>query len=128
MLHDLSIASLLLAAVCCMVLIIDVWLRPQKMAVMNVVWSVTALYLGPLALLAYFWFGRDKPMAMPGHNHHAMNMSRPFWQSACIGTTHCGAGCTPGDIIAEWGICLPLALVGRGSTPMEKRTLRKRNN
>ena len=106
MLHVLSIGALLLAGVCCLVLALDVRLRPQKMAVMNVVWPVTTLYLGPLAVLVYFWFGREKRRSMSGGGHQHMNTSRPFWQSVCIGTTHCGAGCTLGDIVAEWGIFL----------------------
>jgi len=27
---------------------------------------------------------------------------KPFWQIVSVGVTHCGAGCTLGDIIAEW--------------------------
>ena len=27
---------------------------------------------------------------------------KPFWQMSAIGATHCGSGCTLGDICAEW--------------------------
>ncbi len=29
---------------------------------------------------------------------------RPFWQTVSIAVSHCGGGCTLGDIIAEWGV------------------------
>nr|WP_255480717.1 DUF4396 domain-containing protein [Quadrisphaera sp. RL12-1S] len=31
---------------------------------------------------------------------------KPFWASVAVGVTHCGAGCTLGDIIAETGVFL----------------------
>jgi hypothetical protein len=51
----------------------------QRMAVMNVVHPVTALYLGPVWLWAY---RRDIAVA--------------------DAVSHCGAGCTLGDIAGEW--------------------------
>jgi hypothetical protein len=72
------------------------------MMIMNFVWPITALYFGPFALWTYFAFGRQKP-AGPGNEHkHQHGKERPFWQKAWTGVTHCGAGCTLGDIIAEW--------------------------
>ena len=39
---------------------------------------------------------------------------KPFWQSVGLGATHCGAGCTLGDIVAESLIALtPVTLFGR---------------
>jgi hypothetical protein len=35
--------------------------RRQKMAIMNLVWSITALYLGPFGLLAYWVLTRPRP-------------------------------------------------------------------
>ena len=32
------------------------------------------------------------------------HQERPFWQQAFVGTTHCGAGCTLGDTLAEFGV------------------------
>ena len=38
---------------------------------------------------------------------------QPFWQKAAIGATHCGSGCTLGDIVAEsFTIAVPLTLFG----------------
>ena len=36
-------------------------------------------------------------MGRPGGGHK----EKPFWQTTFVGVTHCGAGCTLGDIIAE---------------------------
>ena len=45
------------------IIAIDIALgRRQMMAVMNVVWPITALYSGPLGLAAYFFVGRSMPM------------------------------------------------------------------
>ena len=64
------------------------------MWIMNVVWPVTALYMGPLAIWAYRTMGDARKTAGP----------RPFWQRTFVGTTHCGSGCTLGDIIAEFWV------------------------
>lgn len=41
-------------------------------------------------------------------------MRKPFWQSVAVGVTHCGAGCTLGDLIAEWlVVVVPVTLFGR---------------
>lgn len=70
-------------------LIVDEIRHPQPMWIMNVVWPVTALYMGPVAIWAYATMGR-------GHQR-----AKPMWQSVFIDATHCGAGCTLGDIVAE---------------------------
>ena len=67
------------------------------MMVMNFVWPITALYFGPLALWSYLSFGREHHSAESSHG----KSERPFWQKVWIGDTHCGAGCTLGDIVAE---------------------------
>lgn len=102
MLHEVSIASLVLAGVSFLVLAVDVYFHRQKMAVMNVVRPVTALYLGPLTLAAYYWFGRGGKAKK--NSGMAMEDGRAYWKTVCIGTTHCGAGCTLGDIAAEWAV------------------------
>ncbi|HVX75168.1 MAG TPA: DUF4396 domain-containing protein [Bradyrhizobium sp.] len=67
--------------------------HPQKMAVMNAVWPVTALYSGLPGVAAYLWFGR---------NHKGgSGEGKPSAASVVKGSTHCGAGCTLGDITAE---------------------------
>ena len=74
--------------------LIDIMRHPQHMGIMNVVWPVTALYGGPLALWVYFRYGRA--------TDHGITTWQPFPISVGTGATHCGAGCTLGDIVAEW--------------------------
>lgn len=115
----LAIGCLVLAGACALVIVIDITRgHRQHMWVMNIVWPITALYSGPLGLWAYFAVGRLS-------THQAMEERRdkgegtpqqfkPFWQSVVSATTHCGSGCTLGDLLAE-GIILslvPLSLFG----------------
>ena len=122
----LAWTSLALAAGSAALILGDIYLRGhrQAMRVMEIVWPVTALYFGPLAVWAYVRWARQPeahhpsaspaahpagmpmPMPMPGADGagHPMRMSppdRPFWQSVAIGVSHCGAGCTLGDIAGE---------------------------
>jgi len=64
--------------------------RRQEMAVMNWVWPITALYWGPVA--AWFYFRRSR--------------ERGDWWAVAKGVSHCGAGCTLGDIAGEWIVYL----------------------
>ena len=80
--------------------------RRQQMAVMNIVWPVTQLYMGLLGLWAYLALGRSGK-SKPAQGDGRKNASpRPMWQSVFVATTHCGAGCALGDIVAEWGVFL----------------------
>lgn len=54
---------------------------------MSAVWPITALYFGPLALWAFFTM------------EYAPELSEQ--QQVLYSTTHCGAGCTLGDIVGE---------------------------
>jgi hypothetical protein len=121
--------------------------RPQPMGVMNFVFPITALYLGPLALALYWRWGRAAartamaPMPMSRaaasrvawasagdsmqtrggqHIHHEMagaaapdgtgepaapgERARPWWVTMAIEVSHCGAGCSLGDVISEVAI------------------------
>ena len=71
----------------------------QPMRVMEAVWPITALYLGPAAWFAYGRLGRPKPSrdAEAGGEEEI-----PEWEGVAVSATHCGAGCTLGDIIGEW--------------------------
>ena len=57
-LHDLSIVSLVLGALCALIIVADLFRRPQHMWIMNVVWPVTALFGTFWVLWQYFAFGR----------------------------------------------------------------------
>ena len=94
-LHALAVASLAIAGTCAAVMALDVRRRPQPMAVMNIVWPLTALF-GSVAWLAiYYRWGRAPA------DRGADRAQPPFAVSVLTGASHCGAGCTLGDILAE---------------------------
>jgi hypothetical protein len=101
----------------------------QEMPVMNIVWPITAWYLGPLALWAYWHIGHLKigshtrvdrseiSVETESVPHHIIETHKskvedkskevkPFWETIFVSATHCGAGCTLGDVISEWSIFL----------------------
>jgi hypothetical protein len=58
-LHTLAIVSPALAGASFVAIVLDLLGgHAQQMWIMNVVWPVTALYFGPLAVYAYFRWGR----------------------------------------------------------------------
>jgi hypothetical protein len=112
-LEMLAWASLVLAVCSSVAIAADLFRRPQHMWIMNIVWPVTALYAGPLAAWAYVLFGR----APAKHDDQEMgHASKPFYVSVGLAATHCGAGCTVGDLISEWLLVLVPAL---GSSPFK---------
>ncbi len=108
--------SLMLSAISAGIILIDILGgRHQKMMIMNLVWPITALYSGPIGLWAYYSMGRAAPHGgEPAHEEGAAQAhgedhdkpQKPFWQTVFKATSHCGAGCTLGDTIGEWGIFL----------------------
>ena len=106
-LHVLSIVSLALGFVSALIAAIDVARHPQHMAIMNVVWPVVALFAGPVALRAYYSYGRlaaheaARPAMDKGEKMPSKKLT-PFPVMVGKGAAHCGAGCTLGDIVAEW--------------------------
>lgn len=128
-LNWLAWASLAIAALSLVVIAGDIlFLRRQRMAVMNLVWPLTGLYFGPLAVWAYYAFGRAPQSAdqQPGGEEQQDRKQRgsaspprqpapagkkggetpaaapPNWRQIFVGTSHCGAGCTLGDILGAW--------------------------
>jgi hypothetical protein len=97
-LHILAIVSLASGIVCAAAIARDIAENPQPMAIMNLVWPISALYGGVLALVIYLLTGVRA------------RQSKPLATSVAAGTTHCGAGCTLGDIAAEW-LCLGAPIV-----------------
>jgi hypothetical protein len=102
---------------CAVVIACDIFVngRRQPMGVMNAVFPITALYLGPLALAFYWRWGRAvartarPPMSMraPGAE------SKPWWVTMATEVSHCGSGCALGDVISEFAIfALGLAIAG----------------
>ncbi|MGN6446445.1 DUF4396 domain-containing protein [Amnibacterium sp.] len=104
----LGIGSALLIAV-------DVFVRGYrlKMPIMNAVWPITGLYFGPAAVWGYLRFGR--PTSRKWLTLHGLDdpPSKPGWATIAVGVSHCGAGCTLGDIGAEFTVAaLGLSVAG----------------
>jgi hypothetical protein len=80
----------------------------QHMWIMNIVWPITGLYFGVVAIWAYFKWGRQgSHRMMAAAREQGMDNParvRPFWQTCFTAATHCGSGCTLGDLIAEIGL------------------------
>jgi hypothetical protein len=85
-----------LAGLCTLTITFDIYVRRhrQAMPIMEAVWPVTALYFGPVAVWAYRRYGRaDAPIS-----------AKPRWAGVATSVSHCGAGCTLGDIAAEFAV------------------------
>jgi hypothetical protein len=93
-LHSLAIGSILVAAACSAIIIVDEIRYPQKMWIMNLVWPITALFGSIVWLVLYFAFGRQTK------GRKTKEVSMPV--AVAKGASHCGAGCTLGDLIVEW--------------------------
>lgn len=73
----------------------------QKMWIMDLVWPITALWAGPFGAAAYLKLGR------------ATGSEPPMPIAAAKAATHCGAGCTLGDLVAAMvAVVAPLSLGG----------------
>jgi hypothetical protein len=117
-LETVSIISLAAGFASSLIIILDIAAgHRQYMKIMNIVWPVTALYSGPLGLWAYYKMGRlstsRRVREAKAHGEVPPGKRKPFWQSVMAGATHCGSGCTLGDIVAEWFVFfVPLTLFG----------------
>lgn len=78
------------AFLCAAWLIVEQFRHRQHAWIMYLVWPITALYMGPVALWTYYTMGLS-------HN-------KPFWQGVVVDATHCGAGCSLGDVISEFAL------------------------
>lgn len=117
----LSILMLVLGGLCALVIVLDLLLgNKQHMWIMNIVWPVTALFGTVLALWAYFKYGRlathRKVMEAQERGEEMPNKKyTPFPAMVGKGATHCGSGCTLGDITAEFlALGLPVVAVWLG--------------
>ncbi len=102
-LDALSWFSLGLSFLTALVILGHEFKKPQKMFVMNLVWPITALYWSVPAAWAYFTIGRKmtkerQQRPQGGEGRQAEELTR---SQIAVSVTHCGAGCTLGDIAAE---------------------------
>ncbi|MFC6712560.1 DUF4396 domain-containing protein [Branchiibius cervicis] len=97
----LSWVSLLLAIGIALWVVLDLRARPQPMKVMNFVWPLTMLFGSVIWLWLYLRWGRAEPASSD-----AERPEKPFPASVAVGASHCGAGCSAGDIVAEFSVAL----------------------
>ncbi len=114
----LALFALGLGFLSALIIAIDLLRHPQQMWIMNLVWPITGLYAGPLALWGYFTAGRlstkHAMMEAKARNEEPPGKKKPFWQMVAVGASHCGAGCTLADIVAEWTLFVfPVTLFGQ---------------
>jgi hypothetical protein len=95
-----------LALTCAVAIAADVFVRGyrQRMRVMEAVWVVSALYLAPLAVLGYARYGRPSSRRWLAEHGRDEPPEKPNWATVAVGVSHCGAGCTLGDIVAEFTV------------------------
>ena len=94
--------SLAIASATCGPIVFDIFIRGnrQKMRIMEAVWPVTALYFGLPA-----WWGHRRWGRLNSPRFQQQSGAEPKYGervSVAIGVSHCGAGCTLGDIIGAW--------------------------
>jgi len=92
---------------CCAAIItydIGIAKRRQPMAIMNLVFPITAVYLGPAALWFYWRWGRAE-----------QERAKPGWATMATEVSHCGSGCALGDVLSEF-VVFALALTIAGTT------------
>src|SRR5215469_2144459 len=73
----------------------------EHVKIMEAVWPLTAFYAGLVGLAAYIRWGRPMSHRWMTARNRGMP-EKPFWAGTAVSTTHCGAGCVLGDLIAEW--------------------------
>lgn len=108
-LEALSWLALGLASLCAAAIAYDIFARGyrQPMGIMNAVYPITALYWGPLAVWFYRRYGRPKSpraRAEEGRTGAVAGGDGLAWNQVAEGDSHCGAGCTLGDVIGEWTV------------------------
>lgn len=113
MLNFISWASIGVAIASALWIAVECARRPQKMAIMNVVWPVTGLYFSILAVWGYYRLGVPKTeaaMDSAGHGGNQgghgqrMGQGRLTLGQIAVGTSHCGAGCMLADVVCEFAL------------------------
>ncbi len=117
-LRAIAIVCLIVGGMSALIIVLDTLAgHPQQMWIMNLVWPITALYAGPLALWGYFTAGRLSTRRAveeaKAREEEPPGKKKPFWQMVALGATHCGSGCALADLTAEWALFVfPLTLLG----------------
>jgi hypothetical protein len=97
--------SLGLSFLCGLIILGHEFKRPQKMFIMDLVWPITALYWSVAALWGHFKIGQRMTKDQAGQHLQDSDGNggshEPSRSETAVAVSHCGAGCTLGDIIAE---------------------------
>jgi len=102
--------SLGLGVLSSVIIYVDIQMgRYQPMAIMNIAWPITALFIWPIALGMYFCVARasaqgamNKCQSSKASNDQcAMHKSSINYKSLYISSTHCASGCSLADMIGE---------------------------
>lgn len=109
--------SLAIAFASALIIAVDVFVRGyrQKMAIMDLVYPITDLYWGPVALWFYLRHGRRQARPVIEQQGPPSPDQMPRWVVLGKAVSHCGAGCTLGDIAGEW-LVLSLGLTVFGTS------------
>jgi len=99
-LHQCAIVALAAGGICAIIIAVDEYRHPQRMWIMNLVWPTTALFGAAFVVWGYFKFGLPGSRRISSPSQASVRI--PFSVVVAKGTLHCGAGCTLGDISAEW--------------------------
>jgi len=88
-----------LALLCAIAILYDIYGRGyrQRTSVMSVVWPITALYFGPLALPAYYRWGR--PRSEKWREEHGATPEKSLPAAAATGGTLGGAASAIGHVL-----------------------------
>lgn len=96
----LSWVSLAFGLVSCVIVVADTYLRGhrQPVRVMEIVWLVTVLYVGPAAVRLYWNWGRPEAF---GQRRQEGQPRRPRRGIVVTHVSRCGAHCALGFVVAE---------------------------
>ncbi len=100
-LHTTALLSLAAGFAIALWIGLDEWRHPQRMWIMNLVWPITALFGTFITLVGYHLYGRQSSSDLEGDDEREKE-EIPFPIMVAKGASHCGSGCTIGDLIAEW--------------------------
>ncbi len=107
-LHVVAWIYLSLCSCCALYIFFDFFNgHRQKMWIMHLVWPITALYFGPVAVWMYL---RTRPVSLAEApdadeaTRKKLKQMDPTREQVSVAVFHCGAGCTLGDILGEAGL------------------------
>ena len=120
-LEELAWAWIAICIASALFILIQTIRKPQKMWIMDLVWPITGLYMGPIAVHLY---RRSLPVSVkePMSDEMKKVVERhkedpPTWIQNSLAVFHCGAGCSIGDTIAEFMVpALALTFAGEFGT------------